>query len=69
MARMFKTSDFNGDLSKWDVSNVEDMYEMFEQTNFNNDISNWNIKNLKDARDMFYGCPIKEEYKPKFKKQ
>ena len=35
---------FNGDISKWDVSSVENMTDVFEK------------------------CPIKEEYKPEFKK-
>ena len=34
---------------------------------FNQDISKWNVLNVTNARSMFYNCPIKEEYKPKFK--
>jgi hypothetical protein len=33
---------------------------------FDQDISNWKIKTTCDTKNMFYGCPIKEEYKPKF---
>ena len=29
MSRLFKDTDFNGDISKWDVSNVNDIYSMF----------------------------------------
>jgi len=30
MKHMFRASNFNGDLSKWDVSKVTDMANMFE---------------------------------------
>ena len=29
MSNLFKGTDFNGDISKWDVSNVKDMVRMF----------------------------------------
>ena len=69
MTRMFsKCKSFNQDLSKWNVSNVTDMSYMFGGCeSFNQDISNWNVSNVTNARNMFYNCPIKEEYKPKFK--
>ena len=57
-----------GDLSKWDVSNVTNMKGMFHYcTSFNQNISNWNVSGVTDAGDIFYKCPIKPEYKPKFK--
>ena len=31
--------EFNQDLSKWDVSNVEDMNMLFRMTSFNKNIS------------------------------
>ena len=69
MYEMFGScTNFNQDISKWDVSNVTDMRYMFEEcTNFNQDISNWNVENVKEMYGVFYRCPIKEEYKPKFK--
>ena len=36
---------FNGDISKWDVSNVTDMQSMFEKSQFKGDISKWNLSN------------------------
>jgi hypothetical protein len=33
---------------------------------FNRDLSKWKIKDNCDIINIFYGCPIKEEYKPKF---
>ena len=57
-----------GDISKWNISNVEDMSFMFECfKKFNQDISNWDISNVRVIMYMFGGCPIKDEYKPKFK--
>lgn len=58
---------FNGDISNWDVSNVKYMYAMFKNSKFNRDISKWNVRKTADTRCMFERCPIKEEYKPKFK--
>ena len=60
--------EFIGDISKWDVSNVIYMTHMFEGfKKFNQDISNWNISNVRAIMYMFDDCPIKDEYKPKFK--
>ena len=93
MSYLFLNSDFNGDISNWNVSNVTDMNGMFcGCESFNQDISNWDVPNVTDMYCMFVGCksfnqnlsnwdvssvenmafmfnncPIKEEYKPKFK--
>ena len=64
---MFAYSKFNGDISNWDVSNVVDMGFMFYDAEFNGDISNWDVSNVTNMAGMFDDCPIKEEYKPKFK--
>ena len=68
MQWMFDESEFNGDISKWDVSNVTDMEEMFSFSKFNGDISQWDVSNVTNKSKMFFRCPIKKEYKPKFKK-
>ncbi len=44
---------FNGDISKWDVSNVTIMSRMFYFTSFNGDISEWNTGNVKYMSEMF----------------
>ena len=36
---LFNNSDFNGDISKWDVSRVRNMNSMFANTSFNGNIS------------------------------
>ena len=64
---MFYHSKFNKDISQWDVSNVTDMHDMFYHSKFNKDISNWDVSKVTDMDNMFTNCPIKKEYKPKFK--
>ena len=44
---------FNGDISKWDVSNVEQMDLMFMRSSFNGDIGNWDVSSVKDMKGMF----------------
>ena len=59
-----------GDLSNWDVSKVTDMWGMFyqcEKLESVGDISDWNVSNVRNKDIMFLYCPIKDEYKPKFK--
>jgi surface protein len=53
MSWMFKDSQFNGDISKWDVSNVTNMILMFEQSQFNGDISKWNVSKMANVGYMF----------------
>jgi surface protein len=67
MRFMFKQSQFNGDISKWNVRNVNNMKEMFASSYFNKDISKWKLNENGNNNNMFEDCPIKEEYKPKFK--
>ena len=55
--------NFNGDISKWDVSNVTTMHHMFDGTNFNGDISGWDVSNVTDMCGMFdraakFNCDI-----------
>ena len=44
---------FNGDISKWDVSNVKDMSGMFKGSEFNGDISKWNVSKVESMICMF----------------
>lgn len=68
MAAMFYDSKFNNDISKWDVSSVENMSWMFSMSDFNRDISKWKVWRVHDYDGMFDASKIKEEYKPKFNK-
>jgi len=49
--------DFNGDISQWDVSNVEYMgFIFYGCSKFNCDISMWDVHNVKNMKYMFRGC-------------
>ena len=52
-SKKYGLNRFNGNISKWNVSNVENMYGMFVNSEFNQDISNWNISNVKHMIFMF----------------
>ena len=58
------------DISDWDVSNVTNMFCMFfmcKELKSVGDISYWDVSNVTNMSYMFDDCPIKNEYKPKFK--
>lgn len=54
MSNLFKNSNFNGDISKWDVSNVTNMSYMFAYTDsFNQPLDKWDVSNVEDMSYMF----------------
>ena len=60
-------STFNGNITGWNVSSVINMSYMFcDAISFNQDLLKWDLKGKKKTK-IFYGCPIKDEYKPKMK--
>ena len=71
MEQLFYSSEFNGDISKWDTSNVTNMACLFCLSKFNGDISNWNVSNVtnmiylftqsKFTRDISKWRPLKVE--------
>ena len=70
MKGMFQYCEkFNCDISDWDVAKVIIMSWMFIGCKeFNQDLSRWDVSNVLSKFAMFSICPIKEEYKPKFRK-
>ena len=57
MSNLFAYSDFNGNISDWDVSNVVNMNDMFFRCeSFNQDISRWGVSNVTNMINMFYNC-------------
>lgn len=71
MLRTFECAEFNQDISTWDMSNVSDISYMFlGNEKFNQNISKWNLSSIvsdASAMKVFNGCPIKKQYRPKFK--
>jgi len=58
---MFNNSQFNGDISNWDVFNVTDMYNMFRISQFTSDNFvklYWYAPNLTDTNAMFNNSGI-----------
>ena len=57
MSALFEGTNFNGDISKWNVSNVINMRYTFSRCkSFNQDISRWDVSNVEDLNYMFWGC-------------
>ena len=61
MSRMFASSEFNQDISDWDVANVTNMNAMFSDSEFNQDISGWNVVNVADMGGMFSGSEFNQD--------
>ena len=60
-------TDFNQDLSSWDVSSVTDMNSMFGgATAFNQDISSWSVDNVTNCTSFSDNCPLTEGNTPNF---
>ena len=54
MSLLFDGKHFNGDISKWDVSNVKNMDRMFgDCEDFDCDLNNWDVSNVTDMYCMF----------------
>ena len=57
MSYLFKFSNFNGDISRWNVKNVRNMEYMFYGCkSYNQDISKWNVSNVINMSGMFAKC-------------
>ena len=57
MSSLFEETNFNGNISNWDVSNVIDMNRMvFGCKSFNQDISIWDVSNVTNMEYMFGRC-------------
>ena len=65
MEWMFQSSQFNGDISQWNVSNVISTAYMFQSSQFSQNISNWDMPAINRFKRMFDMCPIPNDYKPK----
>jgi len=50
---LFYGSEFNGNISKWNVSGVENMGYMFQNSEFSGDLSNWDVSSVASMEGMF----------------
>jgi surface protein len=67
MGGVFYRTQFNQDISSWDVSNVTDMRSMFSGdvisgnfTPFNQDISLWDVSNVTNMRYIFHASSFNQ---------
>ena len=60
MSRLFEASNFDGDISEWDVHNVTSMSTMFAHSKFNGDISKWDVSKVTNMREMFNSSKLKK---------
>ena len=58
MSGLFQSTNFNGDISEWDVSKVVNMSLMFRRSDFNGDISKWNVSKVENMMYMFADSPF-----------
>ncbi|MFK7937292.1 MAG: BspA family leucine-rich repeat surface protein [Saprospiraceae bacterium] len=57
MESMFAGSDFTGDVTDWNVSNVQNFQGCFASCqNFNQDLSDWDVSSANNLREMFNFC-------------
>ena len=59
MSHLFENTNFNGDISNWNVSNVKNMNSIFASCKkFNSDISSWDVSNVTNMSYMFFWCEL-----------
>jgi surface protein len=64
---MFKyATSFNQDISKWNTTNVSNIYSMFQEaTAFNQDLTGWCVKNIASEPSEFaINSSLTDENKP-----
>ncbi len=61
MLRMFESSKFNGDVSGWDVQNVQTFQAMFQKSPFCGDVSQWKWASAAHVGYMFHETPWRGE--------
>lgn len=61
LSYLFYNSEFNGNISNWNVLHVKEMEYMFSNSKFNGDISHWNVSQVINMRAMFYGSQFNQD--------
>ena len=57
----FKASNFNEDITDWDVGHVKNLRRLFEKTSFNRDIGVWDTGSVANMSSMFNGTPFNHD--------
>ena len=52
----YKCTNFNEDISAWDISRAENLYAMFAATSFNQPLGGWDIRRAEVLSHMFLGA-------------
>lgn len=55
---LFAQTNFNGDVSQWNMANARSTRSMFAYCSFSGDVSMWKMPALNDASYMFMHCPF-----------
>jgi hypothetical protein len=58
---MFQGSNFNNNISNWNVLNVKMMSYMFQKSKFNGDISKWDVSKILYMSFMFAGSSFSQD--------
>ncbi|MBT3406191.1 BspA family leucine-rich repeat surface protein, partial [Candidatus Woesearchaeota archaeon] len=61
MNSMFYSSNFNQNISGWDVSSVTYMQSMFFNSQFNQSLNTWNVSNVGNMAGMFSNSPFNQD--------
>jgi len=64
MSEIFMHTNFNGDISEWNVGKVKNMELMFSLSKFtgeNGDISRWNVSSVEKMNSMFSGSNFNQD--------
>ena len=57
----FKASNFNEDITDWDVGHVKNLRRLFAKTSFNRDIGGWDTGSVANMSSMFNGTPFNHD--------
>ena len=58
---VFAVTQFNTDISGWNVAQVTSMEQMFRNTAFDRDITSWNVAQVTSMAYMFYQATAFEQ--------
>ena len=57
----FNASNFNEDITDWDVGHVKNLRRLFAKTSFNRDIGGWDTGSVANMSSMFNGTPFNHD--------